>query len=262
MHDFRSKLEISKTELSKAKVPGATLAWQTGGVVIDRLNQLVSKEGRISRNGYIQAFVIPLAVMVGVTWLALLAFPAVFGGVSSLLFVAPWMMLFATADAQNIKRYHDLGNSARIYRLMRPIVMAAPVVALIVQFVLPAHMAMMGDAPSLIQMIGFDMNPGLGTMPTVVIFLTIAAILSNTAYLACMPGQKGPNGHGPDPLSGVTLPGVKAAASGDSDPVKRALAEYQARVAQPGKPKRTDATVQPVNAARSGAGAFGRKRTR
>lgn len=230
--------------------------------MIDRLNQLVSKKGRISRNGYIQAFVIPLAVMVGVTWLALLAFPAVFGGVSSLLFIAPWMMLFATADAQNIKRYHDLGNSARIYRLMRPIVMAAPVVALIVQFVLPAHMAMMGDAPSLIQMIGFDMNPGLGTMPTVVIFLTIAAILSNTAYLACMPGQKGPNGHGPDPLSGVTLPGVKAAASGDSDPVKRALAEYQARVAQPGKPKRTDATVQPVNAARSGAGAFGRKRTR
>ncbi len=234
--------------------------------MIQQLNQLTSKEGRLSRKGYIWLFAAPLAAVVALTGLALAVAPGLVGGPSAIILVGPWMFLFATADAQNIKRYHDLGNSARIYRLMRPIVMLAPVLALFVQFVLPAHLAMAGDMSSLVQMIGFDMNPTLGTMPTAVILLVIAAILCNTAYLACLPGQRGPNAHGPDPLSGVRLPGSPAqgaaAADPDNDPVKRALADYQARQQAVQRPQARAVSGQgrPA-AASSGAASFGRKRT-
>jgi hypothetical protein len=117
-------------------------------------------------------------------------------------------------------------------------------------------MAALGDVSALIHMMGHDMNPSLGMMPSAVIFLVLAGILYNTAYLASLRGQGGPNDYGPDPLSGVQLPGfAPAAPSEENDPVKRALAAYQAQAPRTASPASAPRQTGPAAAA-----SFGRKR--
>ncbi len=81
-----------------------------------------------------------------------------------------------------------------------------PVLALILNFVLPAHMAMAGDVQALVYMMGQDMNGfSFGPIPTALFALTLAGVAYNAIYLSVMPGQAGPNEYGPDPNGGVAL---------------------------------------------------------
>ena len=84
-------------------------------------------------------------------------------------------------------------------------------------------------------------------------------VVGNVIYLSLMPGQQGPNAYGPDPRGGMPVPGATAISrenSGD-DPVKRALADYEARQKAAARP-----VVNPVvNSVRPTGGAtFGKKR--
>ena len=225
---------------------------------MEALKTWTSSEGRLSRKGYALCFLLPGAGLIVFTWLVMAAAPDLFGDMPAVLFVAPWLAFLFTTDAQNIKRYHDIGNSGRLYKILRPLVIVLPLLALLFQFILPAHMAMAGDVEALGYLIGQDLNGWqLGPIPAVMIVLTLLGMVMNVVYLSIMPGKNGPNDYGPDPLSGVSLPGVMAApaAGGDNDPVKRALAEYQARQALAAKRPRG---VAPASG--SAPAAFGRKR--
>jgi uncharacterized membrane protein YhaH (DUF805 family) len=222
---------------------------------MDNLNAWVSSEGRLCRRDYALLFLAPLAALIGFTWLTWVAAPGFFGGISSSLFVLPWMAFLATADAQNIKRWRDLGSSGAIYKLLRSLVILLPLLALAVEYVLPALMASSGNMGALTYVIGREFGGlSMGPVPLAMLGLTVMAVIGKIAYLAAMPGQRGPNSFGPDPLSGVKLPGFAPAAADEiDDPIKRALAEYQARSARP-----TAMVAQARPAA--GGGGFGKKR--
>ena len=219
---------------------------------MDKLNAWVSNKGRLSRKGYALLFLAPLAGLVLFTWLMLIGgLGPINAAAPATLFVAPWMLFLATADAQNIKRWHDLGSSAAIYKIGRPLVVLLPALAWVVEAVLPGLMVSAGDMDALSYVMAREIN-GLtfGPLPLAMLGLTLAAVVGNITYLAAMPGQRGPNGFGPDPLSGAILPGF--AADEADDPVKRALAEYQARSARPA------AMVTQVRS--TPGGGFGKKR--
>ena len=105
---------------------------------MDKLNAWVSSEGRISRKSYIQFFVAPFAALIAFTWLTWVAAPDLFGGMPAALFTLPWLAFLATADAQNIKRWHDLGVSGALYKFARPLIVLLPVGAMVLQFILRA----------------------------------------------------------------------------------------------------------------------------
>ncbi|MDP3495758.1 MAG: DUF805 domain-containing protein [Hyphomonadaceae bacterium] len=225
---------------------------------MDKLNAWVSSEGRLSRKGYLQLFVAPFAALILFTWLAWVAAPDLFGGMPAALFTLPWLAFLATADAQNIKRWHDLGVSGALYKFARPFVVLLPVGAMVLQFILPSFMAMSGDYGALAFLISQDLGGWhFGPAPMAMFAVTIVGVIGNIAWLSAMPGQSGPNSFGPDPMSGVQLPGISAAAPADAnnDPVKRALADYQARLAQQARPAAMVTQVRPAP-----GGAFGRKR--
>ena len=145
-----------------------------GRGVVDTLNRFVSSEGRLSRKGYIQFFLAPLAALSFLTWLTWVAAPDWFGGMPAMLFALPWVIFFASADALNIKRWHDLGVSGALYRLARPFLVLLPVGAMALQFILPSFMAMSGDYSALAFLIDQDLGGwSFGPMPTTMFGITI-----------------------------------------------------------------------------------------
>lgn len=224
------------------------------------MKALLSSEGRLSRNGYLKFFVAPFLGLIVFTWLTWVAAPDMFGGMPAMLFILPWMIFLATADALNIRRWHDLGVSGSLYRLARPFVVILPAGAMFVQFMLPSFMAMSGDYSALFFLIGQDLGGwSFRPVPLAMLGITLVGVIGNVAYLSAMPGQKGPNDYGPDPEGGVSVFAQgEAAQSEENDPVKRALAEYQARQAKQAKP--AAAMVTQVRPAPAG-GAFGKRRS-
>lgn len=226
---------------------------------MDLLNKFISSDGRISRGTYVKTFVAPFAVLLGLTALAFTLPIKIAGALPSSIVILPWTVFLATADAQNIKRWHDLGDPGRLYKLMRPGVVLLPVLALALQFIFPALAASFGDMDSLMFMVGQDLGGvKFGAIPLVLFAVTALGVIGNIAWLSITPGQSGPNDHGPDPLAVSGMPGfggARPAAADEDDPVKRALAGYQARQAQQARPA---AMVTQVRAAPGGT--FGRKR--
>jgi uncharacterized membrane protein YhaH (DUF805 family) len=223
---------------------------------MDSLNAWVSNKGRLSRKGYALLFLAPLAGLLVFTWLAWTVGPGpLSSALPAALFMAPWMLFLATADAQNIKRWHDLGSSAGIYKIGRSLVVLLPALAWTVEAVLPGLMVSAGDMDALSYVMAREFNGiTFGPLPMAMLGLTFVAIIGNITYLAAMPGQSGPNSFGPDPLSGAAVPGFGAAKTDETDdPVKRALADYQARSAAPA------AMVRQVRPTPPGGG-FGKKR--
>lgn len=225
---------------------------------MDTLNRFISSEGRISRRTYILLFLLPFVALLGLTALAFTLPIQMVGAVPSSVVILPWVAFLATADAQNIKRWHDLGDPGRLYKLLRPGVVLLPVLALALQFIFPAMAASFGDVDALLFMVGQDLGGvKLGAIPMALLGVTAAGVIGNVAWLSITPGQSGPNDHGPDPLVVSGMPGFSGAkpAASDDDPVKRHLAEYQARQTQQSRPA---AMVTQVRSAPGGT--FGRKR--
>lgn len=225
---------------------------------------LVSSEGRLSRTGYLQFFVAPFAGLAAVTWAGFTMAPDVFfRGPASMVIALGWVVFASVADALNIRRWHDLGATGALYRLARPFVVILPAGAFALQFLLPATMASVGDMNALAFLIGQDLGGwSLQPVPLAMLGITLVGVIGNVAYLSIMAGQKGPNAHGPDPQSGASVfaPGEVAQAEGD-DPVKRALADYQARQTKAATPKRPAAAmVTQVRPAPAGA-SFGKRRS-
>lgn len=221
-------------------------------------SKLVSSEGRLSRSGYLKFFVAPLAGLVAATWAAFTLAPDLFfKGPGSMVIALGWVVFASVADALNIKRWHDLGTSGALYRLARPFLVILPAGAFAFQFLLPSLMASTGDMNALAFLIGQDLGGwSLQPVPLAMLGITVVGVIGNVAYLSIMPGQKGPNAHGPDPESGASVfaQGEAVAQGAGDDPVKRALAEYQARQAKP-----APAMVTPMRPAPSGGG-FGKRR--
>jgi len=236
------------------------------------LDNWISRDGRLSQRGYVLAFVLPFTATTAITWASL---AGEMGELSSPLLQmcsVAWVFLLAMGDALNIKRYHDLGHSGRLYRLCRPGLVVLPLLAFVLQFFIPAQMASAGDLGALAYLIDMEFAPSIGPVPMALLVLTFAGVALNVAYLSLMPGQTGPNAHGPDPRGAAaavpgfgatpnsTMPGSTGA--GDDDPVKRALADYQARLAQSNLAKsnlaksKTAPTASPARP----AGSFGKKR--
>lgn len=222
------------------------------------MRPLMSSEGRLSRKGYIQFFLAPLAALSFLTWLTWIAAPDWFGGMPAMLFALPWVIFFASADALNIKRWHDLGVSGALYRLARPFLVLLPVGAMALQFILPSFMAMSGDYSALAFLIDQDLGGwSFGPMPTTMLGITIVGTVANIAWLSAMPGQRSPNTFGPDPLTDAqSVPGMGGASQTD-EAHDRALVDYKARQAQ-----QVRHAVAMVTQARPAlGGTFGRKRT-
>lgn len=227
------------------------------------LKLFTTRAGRVSQSSYILGFVIPFAALLGLSWLIFVAAPGFLGTPGQYVVALGWAVLMGTGDAQNIRRWNDLGNSGALYRLLRPGIVLLPVLALVLQFVLPAHMAMAGDMQALAFMMGMEFG-GVAWQPAplALLAITLVGATGNVLYLAMMPGQQGPNAYGPDP-HGDPMPvpgGVKVAGGqgGEDDPVKRALADYQARQAAAARPVVSGA--RPAANPAAPAGAFGKKR--
>ena len=220
------------------------------------LNGLISSDGRLGRRGYLLGFVVPSGVTLALTWVGL---SGAFGEASDrVMMVAAlgWvLMLFGVGDALNIRRYHDLGSSGRMYRLLRPLVVLLPVLAFGLQFLMPATAASMGDMDALVYMIGQDMNFRIAPIPLAILVVWGSGLILNVAYLCIMPGDDGPNEFGGDPGKGGGAPSPGAASIAAGDPVERALAEYRANLAKP-----QAATPVARSLPLRSAGSFGRKR--
>ena len=225
---------------------------------------LVSSDGRLSRSGYLKFFVAPLAALVAATGVPFMMAPEMVSGPASIVFSLGWVVFASVADALNIRRWHDLGLSGAIYRLGRPFVMLLPLGAFALQFLVPATMASTGDMNALAFLIGQDLGGRTWQpVPLAMLGITLVGVIGNVAYLSIMPGQKGPNVHGPDPQSGASVfaPGEAFVKAEGDDPVKRALADYQARQATPVKAatRAASAMVTQVRPAPAGGG-FGKRR--
>ncbi len=203
------------------------------------LDRWVSSEGRLSRQGYLLGFILPVLMMAGLTaamivgWLDFLPI-----GVFNLMVFGWLILLFVLGDAMNIRRYHDIGNSGRLYRLCRPGIVVLPLLAFAIDFLIPAQMASSGDVQAMMHMIDEMVAPTMHPIAIALLVLPAAAAVFNFAYLVAMPGQAGPNDFGPPPTAGrgaAPAHGVRHVDS-DDDPVKRALADYHARQAQMARP--------------------------
>jgi len=214
--------------------------------------------GRMTQSAYIIGFVLPFVAVMGLGWLMFVGAPGLLGTPGHYALAIGWAVLMATGDAHNIRRWQDLGSSGAIYRMMRPGVVLLPVLAFALQFLVPAQLAAAGDMGALAFMIGMQFGGvWLQPAPLALLAITFVGVIGNVIYLSLMPGQQGENAYGPDPRGGVPVPGALAVASArsdsENDPVKRALADYQARQAAAARPV--------VNTARPTGGAtFGKKR--
>jgi uncharacterized membrane protein YhaH (DUF805 family) len=219
-----------------------------------------SHEGRLSQQAYVLTFTLPFLATLALT-ASMFTAPEQFAalGQFGIYGVAlGWMALMALGDAQNIRRYHDLGNSGRLYRLCRPGIVVLPLLAFLLDFLIPAQLASAGDLDATLHLMGQAMAPTIDPVPMALLGLTVAGVAINVGYLSLMPGQPGPNAHGPSPRGEVALAGVSFAPDNADDLVNRALADYHARqqpaVAAPAAKRQ----VQPTPTAP--AGSFGKKR--
>lgn len=224
--------------------------------IFDRLK---SSEGRLSRQGYLLGFILPVLAMAALTaamivgWLDFLPV-----GVINLMALGWVSLLFVMGDAMNIRRYHDIGNSGRLYRLCRPMVIGMPILAFVIDFFIPAQMASTGDLAATMHMVSEMISPTMHPATIALLVIPAAAVVFNFFYLIAMPGQPGPNEFGSPPAL-TDAPGVAKAwaenmPAGGDDPVKRALADYQARQLKAAQAA-GNAGAQVV-----AAGAFGKKR--
>lgn len=225
---------------------------------------LVSREGRLGQQGYVLAFVLPFVGLAAVSWLAW-TYAASVPSAALPVLVFGWLILFGVGDALNIRRYHDLGNSGRLYQLLRPGVVLLPAIAFGLEYILPAQAAMVGDTEALMKVISRELGGGpVSLAPPILLGIAAVGVIGNILYLSLMPGQAGPNDHGPDPRVGVAAPGGggfgSATATGE-DPVERALREYRerapesARTSAARKPAASPSGVRPASGA-----TFGKKR--
>jgi uncharacterized membrane protein YhaH (DUF805 family) len=223
-------------------------------------HKLMSTDGRFSRRAYVLFFVVPGAILLALTIAAFTVAPQILSSQISPAIALGWLVYLSTMDAQNIRRYHDLGNSGAVYRLLRPFLVILPLVAFAFQFLIPAQMASAGDMGALAflmqQEVAFHMSP----LPLAVMGLWGFGLVANILYLSAMPGQRGPNAYGPDPDNGGGLGGMSSigdatapAPSLGGDPVERALAEYRQSQAKPA------ARPVPASPAKA-ASTFGKKR--
>lgn len=219
------------------------------------------RDGRVSQSSYVLAFALPFAALMGLTWLVFIGAPGILGTPGYYVVAIGWTFLLATGDAYNIRRWRDLGNSAALYRLLRPGVVLLPLLAYILQFLVPAQLAMAGDVESLVFLMGMEFGGfQLQPAPLALLAITLLGVIGNVLYLSLMPGQIGPNAYGEDPrgggvpLSAIAKPG-QATADPDDDPVKRALAAYQREKAQAAAPAGPAPNFRPV-----AGGSFGRKK--
>lgn len=228
----------------------------------------ISTEGRLSQRAYVLMFTLPFVATLALS-AAMFTSPNLFaalGQFGTYGVVLGWLLLLALGDALNIKRYHDLGHSGRLYRLCRPGVVVLPLLAFALDFFIPAQMASLGDVEMQMHMINEAMSPTMHPVAISLLGLTVAGVAANVAYLSLMPGQPGANAHGPSPGGGSFIPGAGAAGGAmpavpDDDPVKRALADYQARQAAAAKPAGGRSGAAASTGARPTGGAtFGKKR--
>ena len=218
----------------------------------DLLDRWVSPVGRLSQRGYVLTFALPFAGLVFLTWVAFFAAPQVFGAVQMMPVAFGWLAVIGVGDALNIKRWHDTGNSGRIYRMLRPAVVLLPIVAVGLYLLAPMHAVTTGDVGALIALAERERAGLMAMAPMLVLAVTGAGVAANVLYLSVAPGNVGPNAYGPDPRGGVAVPGAKAAsvAAQGSDPVERALADYR---------KRTSGEAA-VQARPATGGGFGKKK--
>jgi uncharacterized membrane protein YhaH (DUF805 family) len=231
-------------------------------------NHRMSTEGRLSQQAYVLCFTLPFLATLALT-AAMFVSPNLFAALGPFgIYGAAlgWLLLLALGDALNIKRYHDLGHSGRLYRLCRPGIVVLPLLAFALDFFIPAQMASVGDMEATMHLISEAISPTMHPVTIALLGLTIAGVTMNVGYLSLMPGQPGANEHGPSPTGGAVLfggngPGGKApaapATAGD-DPVNRALADYNARQAAPSKPAANGS--RPAAAQPAEASSFGKKR--
>lgn len=196
------------------------------------LDRWVSPVGRLSQRGYVLTFALPVAALIGLTWLAFFGAPHVFRGAVMMSPIAiGWLMVIGVGDSLNIKRWHDTGNSGRIYRMLRPAVVLLPIVAVGLYLLAPMRAVTTGDIGALIALAERERAGLMAVAPMLVLAVTGAGVAANVLYLSVAPGNVGPNAYGPDPRGGVAVPGAKAtAAAQGGDPVERALADYRKRM--------------------------------
>ncbi len=230
------------------------------------------RAGRCSQSSYLTGFTLPFIVLLGVSWLVLFGAPGLLGTPGYYAVALGWTYLLATGDAYNVRRWRDLGNSGALYKLLRPGVVLLPVLAIALQFVIPAQLASAGDMEALAFMMsmefgGFRLQP----VPTTLLAITVIGVTGNVIYLSLMPGTIGPNAFGEDPRSGgipvkSLMPSGNAQADTAGDPVERALREYRERSAQAAAPVAARALASQKAAARpsairpTGGAVFGKKR--
>ena len=234
-----------------------------GTIMASIFHKLKAPEGRLSQQDYIVSFALPF---IAVTIASSASLTGMIGEAGSLVMQACALgctVLLAFGDAMNIRRYHDLGHSGRLYRLCRPGIVLLPLIAFALQFLIPAQMASAGDLSALAFLMNQEVAPSMGLAPSVLLGITFAGVTLNLAYLSLMPGQAGPNAYGPDPNNGIAaMPGVvptpRSDVAPDNDPVKRALAEYEKQRAAQAQ----QAARAPTPVGRAAApGAFGKKRS-
>lgn len=218
--------------------------------------------GRMTQSAYIIGFVLPFVVVMGLSWFMFAGAPGLLGTPGYYVLAIGWTVLMATGDAHNIRRWQDLGSSGAMYRMMRPGVVLLPVLAFALQFLVPAQLASAGDMEALAFLVGMQFGGvSLQPAPLALLAITFVGVMGNVIYLSLMPGQQGENAYGPDPRGGMPVPGATATArarsDGEDDPVKRALADYEARQKAAARP-----VVKPAaNRVRPKGGAtFGKKR--
>ena len=227
----------------------------------------ISTEGRLSQRAYVLMFTLPFVATLALS-AAMFTSPNLFaalGQFGTYGVALGWLALLALGDALNIKRYHDLGHSGRLYRLCRPGVVVLPLLAFALDFFIPAQMASLGDVEMQMHMINEAMSPTMHPVAISLLGLTVAGVAANVAYLSLMPGQPGANAHGPSSGGGSFIAGAVGGAMPavpDDDPVKRALADYQARqaAAKPTAGRSGAAAMRPASPQASGSASFGKKR--
>lgn len=202
--------------------------------MIDGLNRWAARDGRLSQQAYILTFMLPVLVTAALT-ASMFTNPGLFAMLGPVGIYGPalgWLLLMGVGDALNIKRYHDLGHSGRLYRLCRPGIVVLPLLAFALDFLIPAQLASAGDMEATLHLISESLAPTIDPAPLALLVLTAAGVVINVAYLSLMPGQSGPNEYGPDPRGDAGAPDTGAWAAKTApgeDPVQRALREYQQR---------------------------------
>ena len=219
-----------------------------------------SHAGRLSQQAYVLTFTLPFLATLALT-ASMFTAPEQFAALGPFgVYGAAlgWLTLMALGDAQNIRRYHDLGNSGRLYRLCRPGIVVLPLLAFALDFLIPAQLASANDLDATLHLIGQAMSPTIDPVPMALLGLTVAGVAINVGYLSLMPGQPGPNAYGPSPRGEAAVVGVAMTADNADDLVNRALADYHARqqpaVAAPAAKRLSQ------SAPAAPAGSFGKKR--